>query len=470
MRPILIPTIALLLFSGCAGNSGSSATSSSAGPDTSVVKTARDAFGFALPLVLMQITKIKGTNLEAPVPGVGAPVNQVVHFTKFPDADFRDVVRPNADTYYNTASMDLGPEPLVLNLPDTKGRYYLMPILDAWTNIFSSPGSRTTGNKAGKYLITGPKWNGTVPAGMTRIKSPTNMAWMIGRVQVNSAEDGKNFVEPIQAQISLTPLSAYGKPYTAPKGVRRNDVDPASPNEQVEKLAIDSFFNMANQLMVENPPYAEDAPVLEAFAKIGVAPGAHFDITKFDTATQAALRAIPGEVIGKFKQARSIGSGSSVNGWSMTKGTGEFGTNYAYRALISYGGLGANINADAVYPGTGVDAEGKVLNGANKYVLHFNKGEEPPVKAFWSLTMYDQDGYFIHNPINRYAIGDRSKLKKNADGSLDIYFQKDSPGKDKESNWLPCPAGDFNLLLRMYWPDMSRMDKGWAPPAVKKAG
>jgi DNA sulfur modification protein DndE len=184
----------------------------------------------------------------------------MVHFTKFPDADFKDVVRPNADTYYNTASLDLSNDAMVLEVPNTNGRYYLLPILDAWTNVFISPGKRTTGTEAQKYLITGPQWKGTVPAGLEEIKAPTNLVWMIGRVQVNSAEDGKNVVVPLEKKITLTPLASYGKPYTAPKGTIDPTVSTLSPNEQLENMSIVDYFKYVNTLMVANPPAAAAAP------------------------------------------------------------------------------------------------------------------------------------------------------------------------------------------------------------------
>jgi hypothetical protein len=465
---LFVSVLSIALIS-CKSSTSTSTDTAVTVPDSTVLKTAQAAFVYAMPLALMDITRKKVTNFETAQDDIGGPINQLVHFTKFPDADFRDVVRPNADTYYNSACMDLQDDALVLDVPNTNGRYYLLPMMDAWTNIFASPGKRTTGTEAQKYLITGPQWKGTVPDGLSEIKSPTNLVWMIGRVQVNSAEDGKNVVVPLERKITLTPLASYGKTYTAPKGTVDQNVSTSSPNEQLENMNIVDFFNYVNTLMVANPPAPADAPVLAEFAKIGVGPGATFDPTAFDSVTLAALQNLPRQVVNTIKEGVAKGLKPPVNGWSMAfEGIGDFKTNYQLRAAISYAGLGANIPEDAIYPSCMVDSEGRPLDGANKYVIHFEKGKTPPVNAFWSLTMYDNDGYFTANPINRYAIGDRNQLKANADGSIDIYVQNVSPGKDKESNWLPCPQSSFNLLLRMYWPKEEVLKGQWTPPGVQK--
>jgi hypothetical protein len=461
--------IVLVAFTSCKPGPDQKDGQQMAAPDSTILKTAEAAYIYAMPLALMDITRKKLTNFETTVDGKGGPGNQMVHFTKFPDADFKDVVRPNADTYYNTASIDLSSDAMVLEVPNTNGRYFLLPMLDAWTNVFISPGKRTTGTEAKKYLITGPQWKGTVPTGLEEIKSPTALVWMIGRIQVNSAEDGKNVVVPLEKKITLTPLSSYGKPYTAPKGKIDPNVPASSPNEQLGNMPIVDFFNYVNALMLLNPPAAADAPALAEFAKIGVGPGATFDPSKFDSVTLAALNMIPRQVINSVKDGMTKGLKPPVNGWNMAfDGFGNYGTNYTLRAAISYGGLGANVPEDAIYPSCAVDSEGNPLDGANQYVIHFEKGKTPPVNAFWSMTMYDQDGFFIPNLINRYAIGDRDKLKLNADGSVDLYIQNTSPGKDKENNWLPCPEGSFNILLRMYWPKDEVLKGQWAPPGVQK--
>ena len=435
------------------------------------LKAGVEAVVYGLPLVIMDITKEKTTNVAKPE-GFAAPVNQFVNVRAFPDASFKDVVRANVDTLYSSAFLDLGAEPIVLSVPDTHGRYYLMPMLDAWTNIFASPGKRTTGTNAGHFAITGPDWKGTLPKGVTELKSPTNMVWIIGRTQTNRPKDYPA-VHKIQDGYKLTPLSAFGKPYKAPEGKVDPNVDMKTPPvEQLQKMSAEAFFNRLASLLKTNPPPASEAPILAKLKAIGVVPGEKFDPAKLDPAVAKGLQksvAVALEVL----QAASKETGAPVNGWRVPPMIlGNFGTEYGVRAVVALVGLGANLPQDAVYPSAFVDGEGKTLNGANKYVIHFDKGVTPPVRAFWSVTMYDANSFFVANPINRYAISSWMPLNKNADGSLDIYVQRESPGRDKESNWLPASDKEFNMTLRMYWPDEkppSIIDGTWKPPAVKQA-
>ena len=259
----------------------------------SVVAIAKEAFVYGLPLALMDITRKKLTNFETPGPGNGAPINQFSISSAFPDAKFRDVVRPNADTYYATAMLDLSAEPLIYTIPATGSRYYLMPMLDAYTNIFESPGLRTGFTKGGNFLITGPKWSGTVPDKMKQIKAPTNLVWILGRFEVKNPQDGTSVIVPLEKKLNLVPLSAFGKPYSAPKGTINSSLSKADPNQQAFGMPIDEFFNNLNTLMVADPPSAADQPALAKFTSIGVGPGAKFDMSTFDTATQAALKEVP---------------------------------------------------------------------------------------------------------------------------------------------------------------------------------
>ena len=469
---LLAVAIVTTVFESCNSGSTNETSTTPAGntlPKDSVIAIAKDAFVFGFPLFLMDVTKNSFTNVEMPVPGLAAPLNQFTVSTSFPPQDETVVVRPNADTYYMTGFLDLAKEPMILTIPVTNDNYFLFPMLDAYTNVFASPGTRTGIKKGGTFLITGPNWKDSVPTGMKEIKSPTNMVWVIGRFQVNSDKQGAQVVVPLEKKTTIIPLSAFGKPYTAPKGTVNPNTSKTLANEQLANTSIDSFFNYINQSFVTNPPAAADAPAMEKFAKIGVGPGLHFDLNSFDTATQATLKEIPRIVIAHIYDVLKSGVIKPVNGWSVAfKGFANPGTDYDLRAMVAFLGLGANLPEDAIYPTSAVDGDGNPYNGANKYVMHFEKGQTPPVNAFWSLTMYSAEGYFIANPIKRYAIGNRNPLKYNADGSLDLYFQNASPGKDKESNWLPAPAGAFNLLLRLYWPKEEMLKGSWTPPPVKK--
>lgn len=435
------------------------------GGDSIIIKTITDAYVFGIPIVLEDLTRRKLIDGANPRHGF---INTFTHLSFFPDASFRLVVRPNADTYYSTAFLDLRKEPVVLSVPDTKGRYYMMPMMDAYTNVFASPGKRTTGTSQAIYLISGPSWTGAVPAGMQQIKSPTNMVWILGRTQVNSREDGKDVVIPLQNQYQLSPLSILGKSVQPIAADHDSTLPSGDPNTILRNMPAAVFFNYLNRLMVNNPPAAADVEAMARFASVGVKPGGLFDPQQFDTTVRAFLTHLPMGFIAKAVQIFSAPD-KEHNGWKISAGKiGAFGTDYRARAIVAYNALGANLAEDAIYPTCNVDADGKSLTGANKYVLHFEKGMTPPVNAFWSLTLYDQSGYMVANPINRNAIGDRSGLKENPDGSLDIYIQHDSPEQDKESNWLPAPSDAFNLLLRIYWPKAEVIEGRWVPPSVKK--
>jgi hypothetical protein len=423
---------------------------------------------YGIPLVLVDVTKQVQTNATAPEHNGRAPINQFSNFLKYPTAAYRDVVRMNVDTLYSFAWLDLSKEPLVLSVPDTHGRYYLMPILDAWTDVFASPGKRTTGTKAGDFAIVGPNWTGTLPAGMMELKSPTNTAMIVGRTQANGSADYAA-VNAIQKQYRLTPLSAFGKPYTPPAGVLDPQIDMKTPPvDQVNRMSTEMFFNRLATLMASNPPAAADAPMLAKLARIGVVPGRAFNMSTLNPAVAKGLDGSVQAAVAKMgAAAKEIGT--PANGWRVMPMTlADFGTDYELRGEIALVGIGANLAKDAVYPTAFVDGDSQPLTGGNRYVLHFDKGGLPPVNAFWSITMYDAASFLAANTINRYNIAGWMPLKYNPDGSLDVYLQHDSPGSQKESNWLPAPEGPFNVTLRMYWPKESVLDGSWKPPAIQK--
>jgi hypothetical protein len=429
-----------------------------------------EAYIYGYPLVTMEMTRRVITNVAAPE-GTHAPMNQFANLRQYPDASFRDVTAPNADTLYSSAFLDVSIEPYVLSLPDESGRYYLMPMLSGWTDVFADPGSRTTGTGAQTYAITGPGWKGTLPDGVKEIKSPTGMIWIIGRTYCTGTPEDYKAVHVIQDEYKLVPLSAYGKPYTPPAGKVDPSVDTKTAvRDQVNALDAEAYFKLLAELMKTNPPAPEDAPIIAKMAHIGIIPGEDFDITELAPDVRKGLEGAPKAAQEKI-MAVAEKPGKLVNGWAVLTDLGSYGTNYVVRAVVTAVGLGANLPQDAVYPKTQVDGDGNKLNGANKYVLTFPKGGTPPVKGFWSLTMYDARYFFVDNPLNRYTLSPRNDLKYNSDGSLDLYIQNASPGADKESNWLPAPEGDFILMLRLYWPNEnppSILDGTWKPPAVTK--
>ena len=437
--------------------------------------TAIDAYIYGYPLVTMEITRRVMTNVAAPE-GTRAPMGQFLRMRAYPTAQYRDVTAPNADTLYTTTWLDVSKEPWVISLPDMNGRYFLFPMLDGWTNVFQVPGKRTTGTGAQKYAITGPGWTGTLPAGVTQYKSPTALVWILGRIYCTGTPEDYDAVHKIQDQVSVVPLSAYGKAYNPSPGVVDAKIDmKTAVRDQVNALDGVAYFTLLAQLMKTNPPAAADAPMVATLAKIGVVPGRDFDASKLEPMLVDGINAAPkpaqDSIMRWMKEGLLSRDMTLQDGWLFTTKTGLYGTEYRQRALITAIGLGANRPQDAVYPMSEGPDVLKSYSGAKKYVMHFKKGELPPVNGFWSLTMYDANYFFVDNPLNRYTLSARNKLQTNPDGSVDLYIQHDSPGPEKEANWLPAPPDRFVLMLRMYWPkekSPSILNGTWKIPRVEE--
>jgi hypothetical protein len=427
--------------------------------------------------ITMDVTRKQLTNVE-PGKGLGGPMNTFANVAAYPTADMRVVVRPNFDTLYSSGWLDLTKEPVIVSAPDTGGRYYLLPMLDMWTDVFASPGWRTTGTQAGNFLITPPGWRPDLrekfieelklPEGTQRIDAPTPYVWIIGRTKTDGSAD-YDAVHKIQAGYKITLLSEWGK---TPKPVEVK-IDPSidmktPPKVQVDTMPADKYFAYAAELLKLHAPHITDEPIIAQMKRIGIEPGKSFDMTKLDPAVQKALETAPEDAqqLIKWKLATIA---RVANGWSMNTDTmGVYGNYYLKRALITQYGLGANLPEDAIYPANLVDDTGKPLDGANKYTIHFDKGATPPANAFWSITLYDDAGFQVANSLNRFAVSSWMPFKVNADGSFDLYFQNESPGTDKEANWLPAPKGPFTLTMRLYAPKSDALTGKWNPPPVVK--
>jgi hypothetical protein len=426
---------------------------------------AQEAFIYLYPLVTMDVSRRQLTNIEAGKMTGRGPMNMFTHVRAFPDANFREVVRPNFDTLYSSGWLDLTKEPMIVSAPDTQGRYYLLPMLDMWSDVFAAPGKRTSGTAAASYAVVPPGWSGTLPSGVERINAPTPYVWVIGRTQTNGPKDYPA-VHKVQDGYTIVPLSQWGK---APTPVKVQ-IDPAvdmktPPLRQVNGMPADRYFAYAAELMKANPPHITDWSTLARLKRIGIEPG-RFDAGKADPA--ALARGVAAGL--KLMQDKLPTLARVANGWQMNTDTmGVYGNYYLKRAIVAMVGLGANQPEDAIYPLAVSDADGRPVTAENRYVLSFKKEELPPADAFWSLTMYDAEGFQVANPINRFAIGDRDALKFNADGSLDLYIQHANPGPERESNWLPAPkSGPLGLTMRLYAPRQVALDGQWNPPALKR--
>jgi hypothetical protein len=434
------------------------------------VNSAIDAYLYGYPLVTFDVVRQQQTNVAVP-DAEHAPMGQMIKMRSYPAVDNHCCAAPNADTLYTEAWLDVSNEPWVISIPDMGNRYYILPMLDGYSEVFSVASPPTTGSKAQTYAITGPGWSGTLPPGVTQVKSATGMVWVLGRVYCTGTPEDYKAVHALQDKFSLVPLSSYGKPYTpSPAQVNANFDMKTAVRKQVDGMDIDAYFTDLAKLMKTNPPAAQDAPLVARMANIGLVPGQDYDPSKLGAFDREAIKAVP--KLALLKMVKLLKETKTTNGWLyFTSGVGNWGTDYPLRAMGNMLGPGWNRPQDATYPLSQKDANGDEYNGADhNYVIHFEKGQFPPVKAFWSLTLYDPDFFFVPNPINRYELSQRNKFITNPDGSVDMYLQAESPGKAKEANWLPAPKGKFSLVLRLYWPTdtaPSILNGSWTPPGAK---
>ena len=420
------------------------------------------AYIWGYPLWQAEQSRKAMTAVAVPT-GFRAPINQYFHGDRLSSPDDKDVVSPNNDTLYSGAWLDLRKEPMVLHIPNYAGRYYSVEIVDAYTNNVGYISQRRDGFKAQTVAFVPPIWNGEIPAGIRRIDVPTPTVLLVIRSGVDGPEDVKNAIM-LEKQVALVPLSQWGKKYTPPA---------AAPIVSTKTYSGPlAFWQELGDLVVANPPPSHDDGLLGLFKEIGLTRNG-FDTSKLDA-----------NVLRGLQRAAAVGqanavianrtSGHTVNGWLLrTAFNGSyFGTSYLLRAGIAFGGLFSNDQAEAFYPVTHLDINGQQLDGSKgqAYEIRFAKGELPPSNAFWSITMLDYEhGFLVANPISRYSIGDRTRgLAFSDDGSLTVRLQNQSPGKDKESNWLPAPAGPFRLVMRIYMPQDKVLSGQWMPPAVTK--
>ncbi|MGD8189306.1 DUF1254 domain-containing protein [Brevibacillus ginsengisoli] len=422
-----------------------------------------DAYIYGFPLVLMEITKSTGYFRLM-------QRNRFYHQREFSTPSVTQVVRPNVDTLYSIAWLDLNEGPLLLHVPNTHSRYYLLPMLDAWSNVFASVGARTTGTNEQLYVIVGPFWKGTLPAHIPVIPAPTRILWIAGRTQSDGVKDYPQ-VHSIQNQFKLTPLFHSTSPSRQGNFLDGLRFTEEPPSKIIGSLDAASFFTLMMAGMEKNPPYpAIQTPDMTCKLRaLGLIPSPCFQFHTLDSSTQHALQyaAENGPYVIE-KLGNELLHKNDYNGWSiLLQDMGFYGTNYQQRAVVAQKLFGANLPQDSVYAYSFVAQNGSVLNGRNSYRVHFQPGQLPLTNAFWSITLYNEDGFLVDNSLHRYAISPHlGKLNDNEDGSLDIYIGSTSPGSSLESNWLPAPEAPFNLMLRIYWPKLPVLEGNWHPPAV----
>lgn len=448
---------------------------------------ARDAYIYGYPLV--ENYRIQyAYSVDKDNPEYKGPFNTIINIARLFTPEDKAIQTPNSDTPYSMVSADLRKEPLVLTVPKIEeGRYYSLQFIDAYTFNFHYVGSRTTGNDGGTYMLAGPDWSGQTPAGIDEvIRSETNFVFVIYRTQLMGPDDLDN-VKAIQAGYDVTALSAFlGNPIPTevaaelPKpGVLPNRVtvdhpvtQALTPISQNEERTDPKFFEILDLALKFGPAPDEEKDLRARMAELGIGAEAGFDADNLSPEILKAVQAgmadaweaydafVKQEInTGKVTSADLFGTREKING------------NWMYRMAAVILGIYGNSPEEAFYPALRVDADGNPLSGSNAYTITFPAGQLPPVNAFWSVTMYDLPAsLLVDNPINRYLINSPMlpNLQKNADGSLTIYVQNESPGKDKEANWLPAPQGDFWMAMRLYWPQDAALDGSWqAPRAVK---
>jgi hypothetical protein len=442
-------------------------TNASQVKDEEAYRIGVEAFVYLYPLISMDVTRRVTTNLPpGRKEGLG-PISQFNHFRAYPAADFRETARPNFDTLVSSAWLDLTAEPMIVSTPETGHRYYLLPMMDMWTDVFAAPGTRTSGPRAADFGVVPPDWQGQLPSGVERIQSPTRYVWIVGRTQTNGPGD-YDAVHRIQDGYAITPLSQWGK--TRIPAVHRADpsIDMRTPPMlQVNTMSASTYFSYGAALMKFHPPHLTDWSTIARLRRIGIEPGLEWntlDADVQDALTEAAADGLKA----MYEKAPTLAR--VINGWQLNTDTmGVYGNYYLKRAIMAMVGLGVNQPEDAIHTLNLFDADGQQIRGGNRYTLHFEEDELPPVAAFWSLTMYDAAGFQVPNPINRFAIGDRDLLKYNRNGSLDLYIQYENPGPDREANWLPSPPGGLlGLTMRLYAPRLQALDGRWAPPALRR--
>ena len=471
----ILVTTAILFASGCAKGGTTAAAPNamdSITPDE-VTAIAKEAYIYAFPMMENYRTMYVQA-IDRSAPGYSAPFNEFAHKTELLGPDFKDVVRPNNDTMYSLAWLDLRAQPVVITVPEIKDRYYSVQLVDMFTHNFGYIGTRATGTGAGSYVVAGPQWEGSKPGDATAVfRSESNFVVCIIRTEVDGADDVATVAE-LQKQYRLTEMNVFLGRSRVP--VATGITFPAHDPSRVKSAA---FIDLLNFILTQVVVVPEEQDLMSRFAGIGIQAGALSASLALTPERRDAIDAGVGQgIVALSSAARNPSQLEGVtfradHGWDGIDGLFGPGdamrSKYLVRAFAAMLGLYGNDAVEAYYPTGNNDASGNALDGAkHRYVMRFEKGELPQVDAFWSMTMYGfPDQLMVANPINRYSVGDRSKLQYGKDGSLTIYIQHDAPEKKKASNWLPAPSGPFSLQFRMYLPKPEALNPLYLPPAVR---
>lgn len=426
-----------------------------------------ETFIYGYPLVLTELTRRNRTNVASATRDGKAPMNQFGHATVVPGPAPDDELAPEVDTGRSTLWYDVSHEPLAIRVPDSGGRYYALWMRDMWTHVFAVAGTRNTGTATQIFVVVPPGWRGTPPAGAIVVQSPTMHGWIDVKVRMNGGADLPN-VQRFQRALSGTPLNKWGNPYEMRGPSVNAEWDTRTPvRDQVARLSAADFLSLFSTLTRMNPPGAEDAAMVARMQRIGVVPGA--PVARGGGSPQDPLLLERAWHEAQRRIAETSPDGELRNGWRRDATSNEAdAADHLHRAAIARGGLSPIPADDGISLTADADAEGQSLSSDNRYVLHFEPRELPPVRGFWSLTMYDGRHLLAKNPADRYAIGDSDEPWLNPDGSLDLFIQQSRPAQ-WAANWLPAPRfGPFSMTLRLYWPARDVIEGRWRPPSVRR--
>lgn len=441
---------------------------------TQMEQLSREAYSYGYPLVLMDETsRYTAAYSRTSDKQTKVPMYQFYHTRKVHDEKYHDIASLDNDMVYSTAWLDLGRDPVVLTVPASGKKFFVGGLLQGWSEIFGVVGSRVTGNQKQRFLLSGPQYQGEPPKGMKALRSATNLVWVPIRIYAGGGQETAS-ARAFQDGLHLTPLSSWGKTTKTPPPMinidRTLDLK-KTPRDQVFAMSAEDYYTRLCALMVDNPPAPMDSAFLEKLRTLGIMPTKNF---KFADLPEEARRALNESVKGAKNfilahQGSFSPSGRLVNGWTVPLNSSNFGTDYHRRAYEAYLGLGVLPPQDAMFPVAYEDNMGQQLMGENSYKITFAKDKMPPVNGFWSITMYQlPDINFVENVGRRYSLGQYSRMKTGPDGSLTIYVQPKSPGKNLESNWLPSGKGNYQLTLKMYWPKKEVVEGRWNPPVVER--
>lgn len=461
---LLLMASSILLVTSCEGPSRKR---------SQMEQLSREAYAFGFPLVLMDTSsKYMAAISRSSDKQSKVPMYKFYHTRKVRETRYHDIASLDNDMIYSTAWLDLSKDPVVLTVPSSGKRFYVGGLIQGWSDIFGVVGTRATGNKKQRFLLSGPQWKGKTPEGMKPLRSSTNLVWVPIRIDASGGADGSS-ARAFQEGLRLTPLSLWGKNRST---LRMVDIDQGldlkkTPRDQVFAMSAEEYYSKLCALMVDNPPAPLDAAFVEKLHTLGITPSKNFKFKDLPAETQLALNE-------STKGAKNFilshqGSfspvGRLVNGWTMPLSDAGFGTDYYRRAFEAYQGLGNLPPQDGFFPVAYEDNMGQQLMGENSYQITFEKDQLPPVNGFWSMTLYQlPDIKLVETSLRRYSLGQYNRLKYNPNGSLTIYVQPTNPGRDRESNWLPSGKGNYQLTLKMYWPKKEVVEGRWTPPLVER--